>query len=296
MASVLKGRRQVRTLDGACPSAHPRQERLPLALVSLTVLRPRLARPRVTGASPLLPPEHRRLERRLPSPEAREHSRMALSQVGLSPDPPSRPRGWPIELVWLLAIVLTGNLVGAVLVFVWAWWSRTPLARLGFVRPRSILRAVAFGVVGGIALKLVVKAAIMPALGFDAANPVYRDVIGNPSALWRMLAVVVVGGGIGEETIWRGYLFDRIKTLSGGRVGRLAIIIVTSLAFAAAHDADQGVAGVAQAAITGVSLGAIYALSGNLWTPMIFHAAYDVTALLIIYWDLESAVGHALFR
>jgi membrane protease YdiL (CAAX protease family) len=220
---------------------------------------------------------------------------MALSQAGLTTDPP-RPRGWPIELVWIAAIVLTGNLVGALLVFVWAWWSRTPLSRLGFVRPRSVARAVVLGVLGGIALKLVVKALIMAALGFDPANRVYGYVIGNAPAFWRMVAVVIVGGGFGEETIWRGFLFDRVRTLSGGRVGRLAIVIVTSLAFAAAHYADQGVPGVVPAAITGVALGTIYALSGSIWTPMIVHAAYDVSALLIIYWDLESAVGHALFR
>jgi len=221
---------------------------------------------------------------------------MAPSPVALSPDISARQRGWPIELVWILAILLTGNLVGGVLVVVWVWWSRTPLAQLGFVRPRKVVRAVVLGILGGIALKLVVKALIMPALGFGAANPVYAYVTGNPAALWRMLAVMIVGGGISEETIWRGFLFDRIKALSSGRIGRLPIIIVTALAFAAGHYADQGVPGVVQAIITGLTLGTIYTLSGNIWTPMIVHATYDVTALLIIYWDLESAVAHALFR
>jgi uncharacterized protein len=218
------------------------------------------------------------------------------SPVEVGHDAHARRRAALIDIVWILAILLTGNLVGAVLVFVWVWWSQTPLARLGFVRPGSVVRAVALGILGGIALKLVVKVVIMPALGFDTANPVYSYVTGNPSALLRMLAVVIVGGGIGEETIWRGFLFDRIKAFGGGRAGQLTIIVVASLAFAAAHYADQGVPGVVQAVITGLTLGTVYALSGNLWTPMIVHAAYDVTALLIIFWDLESAVGHALFR
>jgi CAAX protease family protein len=219
----------------------------------------------------------------------------AASQVDLNRDTRTRRRGWLVELVWILAVLVAQNLLGAVLVFVWAWWSRTSLAHLGFVRPRSVVRAATLAILGGIALKLVLKALIMPALGLDAVNHAYSYVTGNPSAFWQMLFLVIVGGGIGEETIWRGFLFDRIKTLSDGRVGPLPIIIGTSLVFAAAHYADQGLPGVVQAIVTGLTLGAVYVLSGNIWTPMIVHAAYDVTALVIIYWNLESGVAGALF-
>ena len=29
---------------------------------------------------------------------------------------------------------------------------------------------------------------------------------------------------------------------------------------------------------------------------MVAHAAFDLTALTIIYWDLESAVAHLVFK
>jgi hypothetical protein len=201
-----------------------------------------------------------------------------------------------VEIVWVLAILLTGNLLGAALVFLWVSLTRTPFASLGFVRPRSIARTIAFGIVGGVALKLLLKAAIMPALGFEAVNPAYRHVTGNPSALWRAMLLVVVGGGFGEETIWRGFLFDRLRWFSGGRLGPAPIVLVTAAAFAAAHYADQGLPGVVQAVMTGLTLGAIYVRSGHIWAPMIVHATYDITALLIIYWDLESTVAHLLLR
>jgi membrane protease YdiL (CAAX protease family) len=201
-----------------------------------------------------------------------------------------------VDVVWVLAILLAGNLVGAALVFVWASLTRTPLASLGFVRPRNIARTVVFAIVGGVALKLLLKAAIMPALGFEAINPGYRYVTGNPSALWRTLLLVIVGGGIGEETIWRGFLFDRLRAFTNDRVGSAPIVLLTAVSFAAAHYVDQGLAGLAQAAMTGLALGTIYLLSGNLWAPMLVHATYDVTALLLIYWDLESRVAHMLFH
>ena len=224
----------------------------------------------------------------------------AVSPPSLSPattpPPDKQPRRWPLEVLWLLAILAGGNLVGLALVFLWVWRSRTPLACLGFVRPNNLARTVAMGTLGGVALKLALKALIMPALGFDAINPVYRYVTGNPSALWRMLLLVIIGGGIGEETIFRGFLFHRLRVLGGGRWGQLPVVIVTSSAFAVMHYADQGVSGAVQASMTGLTLGTVYLLSGNIWAPMVVHGAYDVAALLLIYWNLESAVAHALLH
>ena len=33
-----------------------------------------------------------------------------------------------------------------------------------------------------------------------------------------------------------------------------------------------------------------------IWTVMFAHAAFDLTALALIYWNLESAVAHAIFE
>jgi hypothetical protein len=65
--------------------------------------------------------------------------------------------------------------------------------------------------------------------------------------------------------------------------------------FAAAHYADQGLAGVEQAAIAGLVFGAIFAVTGRIFFLIFAHAAFDLTALAIIYWDLESNLAHFLF-
>jgi membrane protease YdiL (CAAX protease family) len=71
---------------------------------------------------------------------------------------------------------------------------------------------------------------------------------------------------------------------------------LTSGLFALAHYKDQGVPGVEQAAVTGLVFGSIYAVTGQLWIPMVAHAAFDVTAVAMIYWNWESTVAHWLFR
>jgi uncharacterized protein len=112
-----------------------------------------------------------------------------------------------------------------------------------------------------------------------------------------MIFVVIIGAGFGEETFFRGFLFERLRRLIGsGTVAKTSIVLITSTLFALAHYHDQGLAGVQQAMITGLTFGTIFALTGSLFPLMIAHASFDLTALAIIYWDLETAVAHSIFR
>jgi membrane protease YdiL (CAAX protease family) len=173
--------------------------------------------------------------------------------------------------------------LGAVLVLIWAHLSRTPWRSLGFARPRSWTRIFAIGIPFGIALKLVMKAIVMPLFGAPAINPHYHDLAGNAAALPLMLAAVILGAGFGEETLFRGFLFERLgKLLGTDRAALVATVLLTSGLFALAHYHDQGVPGVEQAAVTGVVFGTIYALEGRIWLPMVTHAVFDITAVALI--------------
>ena len=86
------------------------------------------------------------------------------------------------------------------------------------------------------------------------------------------------------------------KIFGGGRGAKAAIVLLTAALFAMAHYHDQGMPGVEQATVTGLVFGGIFALTGQLWTVMFAHAAFDLTALAIIYWDVEPTVAHVFFR
>ena len=58
----------------------------------------------------------------------------------------------------------------------------------------------------------------------------------------------------------------------------------------------QGLAGVEQAVIVGLVFGAICAITGSLFTLMFAHVAFDVTAVTIIYYNLEFKVAHFIFK
>ena len=73
-------------------------------------------------------------------------------------------------------------------------------------------------------------------------------------------------------------------------------MLLTAAWFALAHYPEQGLPGVEQALITGLVFGTIFAITGRILLPMVAHAAFDLTALAIIYWNLESKVAHLIFK
>jgi membrane protease YdiL (CAAX protease family) len=212
----------------------------------------------------------------------------------------ARLRGFgPVGILAIL-VILAGNLIvaplSAVLVLAWVHRSRTAWGDIGYVRPRSWIADAANGIVFGAALKLLMKAVVMPLLGADPINQAYHYLVGNSAALPGMIFAVTVGAGWGEETVFRGYLFERLGRLFGdGRGAQTAIVLLTAALFGLAHSLEQGLPGVQQGLIVGLVFGTIYAISGRLWMLMWAHAAFDLTAVAIIYWDLETAVARLIF-
>ncbi len=73
------------------------------------------------------------------------------------------------------------------------------------------------------------------------------------------------------------------------------MVLVTSVVFALAHYADQGLAGAEQALLTGLAFGSIFAVTGSIFLP-VFHAAFDLAAVAIIYCDVEAGFAHFFFK
>lgn len=210
-----------------------------------------------------------------------------------------------VGIIAILLIVFTGNIilpnmiaipVGAVMVLVWLRLSHTPWHDIGYIKPKSWIGTIAGGILFGILFKLLMKAIMMPLLGADPVNQAYHFLAGNdallPAATWAMFVA-----GFGEETVFRGYMFERLyKLLGHGKTAKIFIVLFTSVLFALSHYYSQGIAGVEQAMVTGVVFGTIFAFTGSIWFVMIAHTAFDLTALAIIYRDLETYVAHLIFK
>jgi membrane protease YdiL (CAAX protease family) len=205
----------------------------------------------------------------------------------------------PIGITAILLILagLAFNSLSAFLALVWMRLSRTPWREIAYVRPRSWPITVAGGIVFGILFKFAMKAVVMPLLGADPVNQAYHYLAGNRAAIPVTLYMLIIGAGFGEETVWRGFFFERLGKLFGSSVAaKTAIVLITSILFGLAHYSVQGLAGTEQAIITGLVFGTIVAASGRIWMAMIAHAAFDLAAYAMIYFNLETAVAHLVFK
>jgi membrane protease YdiL (CAAX protease family) len=138
---------------------------------------------------------------------------------------------------------------------------------------------------------------VMPLFGAPAINPAYHYLAGNRASLPGMVFMMIVGAGFGEETIFRGYLFERLGKLFGtGAAAKVSIVLLTSVLFALGHYANLGLPGVEQAMITGLVFGTIFAVTRQILIVMCAHAAFDLTAIAIIYWNIEADVAHLVFK
>lgn len=224
-------------------------------------------------------------------------------------DSPCRPspdrfvdglRGFGPLGFFAVLVIAAGEIVAplsAVLVLAWVKLSHTPWREIGYVRPKSWIGSLAVGIAVGVVLKFLLKAIVMPLLGAEPINQAYHYLAGNPNAAVPLVFQMIITAGFGEETFFRGYMFERFGKLLGQGLGaKVVTVLVTSAIFAALHYFEQGLAGAQQATITGLVFGTIFAVTGRIWMLMCAHAAFDLTALAIIYWNLESAVARFVFK
>lgn len=206
----------------------------------------------------------------------------------------------PVGILAFVVIVALGPILeplGALLALLWTYRSRTPWREIGYARPKSWIVTVLVGIIFGSAFKILMKMIVMPLLGAPAINPVYHYLAGNTAALPGMLNAVIIGAGFGEETVFRGFMFERFGKLFGPGVwAKTLIVLLTAGWFGLIHYPGQGLSGAEQATIVGLVFGIIFAITGRIWMLMFAHAAFDVTAVFIIYWNLESRIAHFVFK
>jgi len=97
---------------------------------------------------------------------------------------------------------------------------------------------------------------------------------GNPGVILLIAAI----GPVIEEFIFRWGAFKLLRLLN---VGLLPTILITSVAFGAAHLHIAPV-NMAFATLLGIALGWIYARTDDIWCPIALHAGINAGALVLM--------------
>jgi membrane protease YdiL (CAAX protease family) len=159
---------------------------------------------------------------------------------------------------------------------------------IGFIRPPRMRRAIAIGLVTGVAIEVFAISVTTPWIASVTGTPPdvsdFRGVVGNWQLLLIVLPVIGILAAFGEEVAFRGYLMNRVADGFGcTRVGWIVSLVLVSVYFGIGHG-TQGVAGIAQESLSGCWLGVSFLASGrNLTVPIVAHGVSNSLAFVLIY-------------
>ena len=171
---------------------------------------------------------------------------------------------------------------------------------VGLRRPAPTAWAKIFvtGIVIGFAMEALELFATQPLLtkilGQGPNLEELRSLIGN----WKLLILGIVLSwtlaAFGEETVWRGYLTNRVAGIFGlSKAGWIAAAVLITLLFGVAHF-RQGPTGVIENIIDGAILVGVYFATGrNLWAPIVAHGIQDTVDVSLIYLGVYPGLSSA---
>jgi CAAX protease family protein len=124
---------------------------------------------------------------------------------------------------------------------------------IGLSRPPRMKRAIALGIVTGLAIELFAINFTTPWIAAMTGAPPdvsdFRIVVGNVQLLLIFVVVNWILAAFGEELAFRGYLMNRFGNAFGGTpVAWVASLVMVSVYFGIGHG-TQGLAGIVQESV-----------------------------------------------
>ena len=113
------------------------------------------------------------------------------------------------------------------------------------------------------------EAQLQPLMDFYMKGVMERDW----RVIWRTVLAVSVIAPIGEEILFRGYIYPAMKRV----IGALPAAFLAALLFAAIHNSA---AGMATLTVLALALTVAYERTGSIIVPMVMHALFNSTSLL----------------
>ncbi|MDL2318011.1 CPBP family intramembrane metalloprotease [Eubacteriales bacterium OttesenSCG-928-A19] len=161
-----------------------------------------------------------------------------------------------------------------------------PALRLRGFDPLSALLIVLAAAVGVYALNWVSTywSFLLRSLGYPVQSGM-ENAPGSLSSLSLMFVFAAIVPSISEELLLRGLLLPSLE-----QTGRKRAVIITGVAFALLHGRLQT---LPTHVLLGVALGALVISTGSILSSMLYHLAYNGTALVVAYMIVRQGDAQA---
>jgi len=207
------------------------------------------------------------------------------------------PRPWLVAAAGALAAVLFIALfrfrrLGPLDFWTWLALNITLVAAVGFAIDRGygqrliedirsgVLRKVGIGAVSAMALYAVFaagRAAVLELFPFAAADIGNVYALGSGVPMLRVVLLIALLIGPGEELFWRGFFQEN----AGARIGRPAGFILASLLYTSVHLASGNIMLILAAAVCGVFWGWLYLRFRSPLLNGVSHTVWDLLVFVV---------------
>jgi membrane protease YdiL (CAAX protease family) len=167
-------------------------------------------------------------------------------------------------------------------------YRKEKIPAIGFKKPDKPGRLILFVFVLSVIWSLFDFGFVLPILnhitGTHQDVSTFENLKGNWEQLAFLLAAGWILGGFAEETVYRGFLQNRIRDLfAGKRTGIVVGITLTSILFGFAH-AEQGVVGIAVTTLDAVFLSLLrLKFQDNLWASVLAHGFINMIGIVTFF-------------
>lgn len=177
-------------------------------------------------------------------------------------------------------------IVAAILLLV--WFESRSLAGLGFRSNLSVTQVIGYALLAFAVVEPVFDFIVQPLInkitGEITDYSMFKVLEGDFALYGKYLLFVWVSAAIGEEVLFRGFMFRQFGLLIPEHRYKLAGIVVLSAVLFSLPHIYQGVSGLAVTFVFGLIFGVVYIKTGfNLWVTMLFHGLVDTLFLTLAY-------------
>lgn len=185
-----------------------------------------------------------------------------------------------VNFVTVAVATIFRDLSLVMLIIFFLWRNNEPLSAIGY-RFEHLGREILIGVI--LFIPVFFGAAyleeILKRIGFTVpSTPLPADIVSKGAGELILATILVVIVAWSEETIFRGYLVLRLKSVTQSI---LSAILLSSFIFSLGHG-YEGSAGVVTVGVMGAVFTIIYLWRKSLVAPMVMHFLQDFIGIVVV--------------
>jgi uncharacterized protein len=165
------------------------------------------------------------------------------------------------------------------------WLQDKSFKNLGFkkIGRREIMIILLSYLLLELSMDLIFQPLINTMFNEPADYSVFKKLEGNPVLYFKCIGQMWISAAIGEELLFRAFVFAQAKKLLGNRP--FILILISAVLFSIPH-LYQGNAGLLTTFVFGTAFAFLYHKFQNIWINIIVHGLIDTVFLTLAYYGL----------